>query len=492
MSLLRIAMFILLISCTLHAKSPDIRNLNNCIKDVRQASANPPDVPTFDSYTANYNQLLEDLQISLTYLPYIYQEAAAKPLIRFLKNLGEAQYIQIFSENSTNETLKEIISDAALAIFFHEKASIGNSAFQEVVSDIYNSFIRAEKRKKKGQPIKPPLYGIIPPLVKFGNADFGPYTWTGDATYYTLGMGCAIVSLPPAQLTGGLIAWTTLGHETGGHNITRADKGLLEELRKKVHNAILQQFKSRKLANYWANCIDESVADVCSYLHMGPSAGIGLMGYFRAWRNGKLQTVGYRKGPHPIDLLRGYLAAAVAKHLHFKDALAWSKIIAAGASKDNGTLRLINSDGTRSPFPVSLKEAIASTKVVAKTILQSNLITLENHSLQSIQDWRDGDQAIVNKLILALKTEGNLPKNIKGSGFYAAHVVAAATQASLQKGAQLAELFSKMQNLLAAMHLENPLWSQIPTSESRALLKHRFKELENKVMTEALYAPQPL
>ena len=79
---------------------------------------------------------------------------------------------------------------------------------------------------------------------------------------------------------------------------------------------------------------------------------------------------------------------------------------------------------------------------------------------------------------MAFKSEGRLPENLNGPGFYAVHMVAAATQASLQEGAQIAALFSEMQDFLGAMHLDNPVWAQAPISESIALFEQMFKELE--------------
>jgi hypothetical protein len=467
------------LSSALYAEMPDISNLNNCIEDVRQSALTNPDVLTFDAYKNNYNQLIKDLQSSIPFLPFVYQEAAVKPLIRYLENLGEFRYRQVF-RYSVYENLQQLISDASLSILYHQKSHTQIVAFQEVISDLYVGFINEEKRcgKETGVPINPPTYGIIPPLVKFGNADFGPYTWPSDVTYRILGMGCAIVSLPPAQLEGGLIAWTTLGHETGGHNITHADEGLLKELQNKIYEAIIKKFNSEDLANYWGNCVDESVADVCGYLNMGPSAGIGLIGYFRALGNGKLSTIGYSEGPHPIDLLRGYLAASVTKRLHFENSDLWSKAITAETRKDDATLTLIDAYGNRYPFPVSLEIAISSTEVVAQTILRAILTSLENHSLQGIQDWLDKDQRIVNKLISAFKKNEELPQILKGSGFFAAHAVAAATQAALEDGAPIDEIFREMQNFLAAMHFDNPIWSTTPTPESLELLEMRFKELE--------------
>jgi hypothetical protein len=485
-SILRITASVLSITCVLHAAAPDISNLNNCIKDVRQAATNPPSVLTFDSYTKNYGQLLADLQAATPKLPYVYQQAAAEPLVHFLQNLGEDRFLQIFATDPTDEqtaTYQEIIPDAALAILsFMKTPMLGVTAFEEIVSDLYDGFLSDETRvsNASGMPIKPPNYGIIPPLVKFGNSDFGPYTWPGDATNEILGMGCGVVSLPPEQLKGGLLAWSSLGHETGGHDVTHADKGLLDELANKVHAAVLQKFKSVRLANYWASCIDETAADVCGYLNMGPSLGIGLIGYFRALGNGKLRTIGSKDDPHPIDLLRGYLAAAVAKRLHFKDAAAWSQTITAETAKDKGTLYLADASGRLSAFPVSFNNAVASTDVVAQVIMQSKLTALENHALQELQDWRDEDQSIVNSLIPVLKAGAPLPTGLQGPGFYAAHVVAAATQAALQQGAKIPMLFTQMQNYLSTMHLENPTWSQMPTDKAMALLHHGLKGMEKK------------
>src|SRR5579862_227456 len=483
---LRMAACVLSAASVLQAAAPDISNLNNCIADVRQAESNMPSVLTFDSYMTNYAQLIADLQAAAPNLPHVYQQAAATPFIQFLQNLGEAQFLQTFGSNPTDDqaTLQQIIPDAALAILSYEMFPPlqGINAFEEIVSDLYDGFLSDESRvgQQTGMPINPPTYGVIPPLVKFGNPDAGPYTWPGDATSEILGMGCGVVSLPPAQLSGGLIAWSCLGHETGGHDVTHADKGLLDELAQLVQTALVNQFQSQDLASYWASCIDESTADVCGYLNMGPSLGIGLIGYFRALGDGKLRTVGSKDDPHPIDLLRGYLGAAVVKRLNFQNAADWSQTITTETQKDNGTLSLSNQDGSLSPFPVSFDQAVASADVVAQVIMQSKLTTLQGYALQELQDWKDQDQTIVDNLVSTLNVDGHLPTNLQGPGFYAAYVVAAATQAALQNGADLPTLFNEMQSFLASMHLQNPTWSQMPTDASVALLKHPFKKNRKK------------
>ena len=122
----------------------------------------------------------------------------------------------------------------------------------------------------------------------------------------------AVVSVPPAHARFGLLAWSALGHETAGHDILHADTGLPEEISKAVQIALEEQGLKDGLPEYWSSRIDETASDVCGILNMGPAAGIGLIGYFRGLNKAfggepKLRNQGGR-GPHPADILRGYLA----------------------------------------------------------------------------------------------------------------------------------------------------------------------------------------
>lgn len=474
-SKLRFIVPVLAIASTLQGV-PDFSNLDNCINDVRTAEALSVPVLTFDVYKQHYQNLISDLNAASATMPYVYQEAAVKPLIAFLQRLGEQRFLQIFNGAATDqqaEVLREMLPDAALSILFHGSFDQAVDSFQEIVSDLYDSFVSDEARvgKQTGRPINSPTYGVVPPLVKFGNADNGPYTWPCDSTTQTMGMKCAVVSLPPAQLRGGILAWSSLGHETGGHDVLHADAGLLDELAQKVYTAVLSTFRSQALASYWSSCIDETASDVCGYLNMGPNAGIGLIGYFRALGNGKLRTIGSKDDPHPIDLLRGYLAASVIKRLSFKDAVVWSQAIANETSKDNSTLYLVDQNGLYYRFPVSLSTAIASADLVASVIMQSKLNALQGFSLQNIQNWTENDQNIVDTLAFQLKNSGQLPVNLHGPGFYAAHVVSASIQASLQGSANIPAIFNGMLSFLSTMHRENPTWSVTPTPEALQLLE---------------------
>ena len=92
----------------------------------------------------------------------------------------------------------------------------------------------------------------------------------------------AIVSMPPANASKGLLAWGALGHETAGHDVLHADVGLHEELKAVVREALLQESLDPVLPEQWASRLDESASDVLGILNMGPYVGISLIGYFRA------------------------------------------------------------------------------------------------------------------------------------------------------------------------------------------------------------------
>ena len=150
-SILRFAAVSLIISSSTYLQAaPDISNLANCINEVRKAESSAPAVPNFDPYKKNYSKLLADLEKAKDSLPHVYQEAAAKPLIAFLQNLGETEFLRIFKGAPTDENsavLQEILPDAVLGVLFHESVfTIGVNAFQEIASDLYDSFLSDEAR----------------------------------------------------------------------------------------------------------------------------------------------------------------------------------------------------------------------------------------------------------------------------------------------------------------------------------------------------------
>ncbi|MBS0585104.1 MAG: hypothetical protein JSR76_02240 [Verrucomicrobia bacterium] len=453
------------------AHAVNIGNLNKCVEDVKKSLATSP--PETSYFSTNYQQLLQMLQSPQVRdaLPVVYQQNFLNPLIAYLKSLGPSRFYTLFSQQARDELsafLQQIIPDLTEAVAqnglgYAEKPL---NAFEEVISDLYDGFLSEEDRisNETGVKIKPPDRGILAPLAKWGNPDAGPYTWPGDATA-ELSVKAGIVSLPPAHMKGGILAWSALGHETGGHDLLHADTGLIDELGSRVYNAVVANGGSTFLATYWRNCIDETASDVLGVLNMGPAAAIGLVGYFRGLTGGKLRTQGPLTGPHPIDILRGYLGAEVVSQLSFAGAGEWSQAIENEVNKDLQTIYIVDSR-TGYYYRIPADQALQSVKVAANTIMNTKLNALEGHSLKEIQDWTDADQKIVSELgVLLHKANADLPASFKTHGYYATHLVAAGVQEALEKGANVQVLFDRMIKHLNTMHQYNKTWKK-PTSSS--------------------------
>ncbi len=440
----------------------DLTNLSACTEDARVAALDldpgPPD-PT------NYHELRGRLEAAKEKLPPIYRDAVLKPYSKTLDEIGPIGFTEILLDDPERERGAGLMLDIAHAILQNGEGFLSSptDAFQEVVSDLYDGFLSAEDRRG----INPPDKGILPPLVKWGNPTAGPYTWPGDATEI-FGVRCAIVSLPPTNSRQGLLAWAALGHETGGHDIIHADTGLERELADAVRSN-LEDGKLGHLSDYWAERIDETASDVLGILNMGPTAGVGLIGYFRGLNaafggTATLRNEGHAKDPHPADIVRGYLAASTVALLRFGRAGAWSKALEKETDKDAGVIRLAGSS-------VSKDEAKNAARLIAEALVQTKMNALENHSLGEIQNWRDEDEEIVSSLRETLTCAAPLPDDV-ARGIYAAHAVAAAVSAAIAQGSDAEHLFGRMATLLKTMHDTNPAWGPLFVRHPGNLVRH--------------------
>ena len=418
-----------------------------CIADVRRALADGDRGPADPT---NFNSLRSRLTVLRETLAPIYRESFYDRYVAVLNGLGPAGFQDVLL-NSPGAA--ELMMDAAHAILQngekYEAAAL--DAFQEVVSDLYDGFLSAEDRAA----VKPPDLGIVPPLVKFGNPEYGPYTWPIEATSsFSLtedgGLGAAIVSLPPANARMGLLAWAALGHETGGHDILSADIGLKSELIAVVRKA-LEDAGLPALAGYWSSRIDETASDVLGILNMGPAAAIGLIVFFRGFgQDSRLRVNGPSSDPHPADILRGYLAAATVRALSFSEADSWAELLLAETNSDLAGRAIVVEDE-----PISVEDALRSAEVVARAIASTPLASLEGTALIQIQDWRDSDEEIVDGVRTTLISCKPTPSEW-APGVYAAHVVAAAVTAALSGQAEVGSAFQRMVAILKSMHDANP------------------------------------
>ena len=139
--------------------------------------------------------------------------------------------------------------------------------------------------------------------------------------------------------------------------------------------------------------------------------------------------------------------------LNFDGAAEWAKAIEAETGKDLTTIKLAGK-------VVTAAEAKQSAAIVAETLVNGKMRSLEDHSLGEIQNWHNEDEKAVRKLRSDLTTAGALPTRY-ASGFYAAHVVAAAVTAAGAKNGDVSLIFNRMGAVLKAMHARNPSWGPL-------------------------------
>lgn len=454
----------------------EIANFDSCVQEARRAALDseigPPD-------PVSYDELRGRLLAVASRLPPIYQESVCNPFMKKLDVLGKEGFEQILSRDRSREREAALMFDIAHALLqkadgYQEKAT---AAFQEVVSDLYDGFLSVRYRKG----IRRPEYVVIPPLVKWGAPELGPYTWTTTATR-AFDVRAGVVSLPPAHARLGIFAWTGLAHEAAGHDILSANSGLVEELSEKVSRLS----RSRRaaaggdngslpdwLTEYWASRIDEAAADVLGVLNMGPAAALGLVGYLRAMslaygQGSRLRICEVEHDNHPMDLLRGYLVAETVRLLRFDEREVWADYL-AGLVDEDFEFTALNVCGHR----LESGPARSSARAVARAIALSKLRALDRHSLSEIQNWSNSDEAVVSELEHHLTTLGSLHE-VYVRGYYAAHVVAAAVKAALKAKAELPLILDRMLSILRLMHDENPSWGPLAIATPSDLMPMRF------------------
>jgi len=442
----------------------DLSNLAACVEDARLGAVDGDPGPADPLI---FHELRGRLEASRFKLPPLYRSSVFEPYTAKLDDLGPSGFAQVLMRDPNRERTAGLMFDIAQAILQNGEGfrDLATDGFQEVVSDLYDGFLSAEDRRG----VEPPDLGIIPPLVKWGRPEFGPYTWPINATK-SFDAKAGIVNLPPANARLGLLAWAALGHETAGHDILHADTGLRGGLASAVQTGLLEGGAGPDLAEYWSSRIDETASDVLGILNMGPAAGIGLIGYFRGLRAAfsgaaRLSNVGSASDPHPADILRGYLAGETVRLLLYEGHEETAECLIKETDKDLTNIIL---DGS----PTTAAVAKKSCKIVAETIVSTKLESLENHALGDIQNWRDHDEAIVAKILHTLATNGPV-SDCLAEGFYAAHVVAAAVTGAVARDGDVRSLFERMLVVLKAMHDRNPSWGPLFIAQPGNVSMHR-------------------
>ena len=404
-------------------------------------------------------------------LPPIYGPAYAQPLQNKLELLYE----------QAKTPVPDLVEALTGAVYQHQPTSPMRAPlnrFLAVISDLYQSFLDKQKRQQANIPVD----GVLPPLGMFmHSAQSGPFTITAEKVKGLIGGSVGVVSLPAAYAADPVV-WGSLAHETGGHDVTHADSGLLEELAENTGAAFAgmasdASIPASQLTLLWGHWMDEASADVYALLNMGPAYAMNLAAFFAALlTKGPYGTVRSQSGsdaqgvldPHPTDILRPYLAIGAIEALTSLSAGAKSmytqqieRIVALLAPAQDvqilGHIPLNENSATEIRARIPMAYAAGTARRAGRYIATHKLHALNGRSIQDIETWDDGDEAHAQKI----KSNMIAQQSVAGMGDDA-QLLAGATLALLEQPELYDSVTSGLSDGLDESFRADPVWSTAP------------------------------
>eukprot|EP01101_Sappina_pedata_P005823 TRINITY_DN2755_c0_g1_i1.p1 TRINITY_DN2755_c0_g1~~TRINITY_DN2755_c0_g1_i1.p1 ORF type:complete len:603 (+),score=217.60 TRINITY_DN2755_c0_g1_i1:272-1810(+) len=397
-------------------------------------------------------EVLELVRQCVPKLAAIHQISIGNPLLKYLESPASDL---MFRSALVQDAIGAVIQSGQ---YYNPKAT---RAFQEITSDLYQGFLA----KEDSSGVPNPVLQRNPPIIKWGVDKGEIYTWPADSTELIPGVTTSIVVFPVAFADSGIAAYTALGHETCGHDILHADVGLLPDIREHIKEKIRPDW----LCQYWQQVLDDGASDVLGILSVGPMAGLGLIILFDGWFGG-LRNYQVPGDVHPMDILRGYLAAQVVRMLNFSDREFWASKIEQKTDFILATEgNVVKFDGRVIKFNQNPKteeelQVRQSIQTFAEIVMAGKMKTLDNKSLAQIDNWEDSDEDIVDEI--RAKYFGDcINTDPFPEGYYAAHAVAAGTKEAIlspKSQKDLDRVFLQMVTLLAEMNKTNPYFQGAP------------------------------
>jgi hypothetical protein len=285
--------------------------------------------------------------------------------------------------------------------------------FLAVISNLFRSFLSSVKRRS----LDIPLAEKLPPLAVWQSSPTqGPFTIPVDETSRIINATIGVVSLP-ASFAGHPFLFTSLTHETGGHDVLHADADLLPELKRGVHG--LFTGPSSWLGVLWDHWMDETASDIYGLLNMGPTFSTSLAATLAvflhngspAGRHPTMRAASGKDGSgqldvHPTDILRYSVAQGVIENLtglssarrqvYLDDIDQLIALAADGADAIDldGSVRSyagrVIDLGTRS---FAIAEMQAAARKVGAYIATTRLAALGDRSIQDLETWDDADDS---------------------------------------------------------------------------------------------------
>jgi hypothetical protein len=466
------------------ALSPEnFQQLFRRLADIDLLGSGPPDVP-WGTEKPDPKTVRATIDPVVNRLPLVYQGTYTYPLTENLNYL----LAQIRPNNVDELGILECVT---AAIYHHGAEEIDEELdrFLAVISNFYRSFLDAHRRLAADVP---PVQQL-PPLAMFQHdGRGGPFTIPVDSVQSLFGGSVGVVSLPSALRRHPLL-WTSLAHETGGHDVLHADADLLLNLQAAVLDAFGSSLDAsgeltgeQLLGPVWSYWIDEAASDVLGVLNMGPGFALNLGVYFAAWSDrlnptgkpilahwnvcsGFPETTRNWLGVHPPQILRPYIAKGAVEALRglsedrrkqYADDMV--RLTSLTGAEDQAHIILAGIGDT--PLDtrwhvaerVPMKVMQASAERVGGLIAAGMFGALggeDGHSLQDLETWDDVDEDI------ALGIADNLKANrsVAHHGDDAA-LLAGANIAAFDQPDAYDTITAQLNEALSASFATDPFW----------------------------------
>lgn len=408
------------------------------------------------------------------YLPSAYKKAYSQPFLRVL------------------DSVRKIPSEAMLrvgidAVAQHAPGSPVRAELRRliaVIDDLFNSFVDAVDQSA----INLSLDEQLAPLASFrSSAGMGPFTIPSDSVRSVIDSSVAIVSLPSAFRDHPLL-WSTIAHETGGHDIIHADPGLLGEMKLGIYQHLAgnklpgkQPDDRQKLGMLWAYWMDETSADVFALMNMGPAYILGAVAFFSAFLSQQGSQIkvphirtdsgsmGGALDVHPTDVLRLAVAQGVINSLENLDSAKrkfyvqllsdLTGLVAPGLKHINlkGNLHLASAYGNFSvdmTGQYDMDLMMQTAWQVGEFCAQTKFRNLAVHSIQEIETWDDLDEANALKCCHRLLDAEQVGSEVKPVMLLSAGILASAYRPNSYQ-----QLNRAVEHSLDQSFAKNPLWS---------------------------------
>lgn len=454
------------------------------IKLVGFSDPSPISSPTGSPYDATKLGKIVDTNAPL--LPATYRTAYAEPLSAQLPSLVKQLkqlYNQLVQSEKPADALAEVKSYADTLVGAVRDWGQGPyraplQRVEAVVSNLYRSFLSKEQRASIGLP----MVETVPPLVTFApTAGAGPFTLPSDGVKQFIGSTVGVVSLPGSYAQHPLL-WPALAHETGGHDVIHADAGLEQELAQRAEGLT---GLPAGIGSLWGVWMDETAADVYGLLNVGPSFAVSLSAFLSALLTqggmikvpGQVRTQipvagGQLADPHPVDLLRLYVAMGVVGSLKALSAAAqqeWIALLQSIADLAGGgvqSIDVVDVQQKKTVQQLPLEMMGQAAKSVGAMIATAQLGALDGHSIQDIETWDDSDEQAATNIATATGPIVALGDD--------AQLLAGATVAFLASPADYSKITGRLNAALDDSFARDPIFGTSPIRSAFALKRRRL------------------